>query len=133
MLRAPLDRRGRYSEQFTTYYAHMSDTRVRRGDAVVAGTVLGQVGTTGASSGEHLHIAVFRNKNLSYRATFELDYSRKDFFELGKELASIDPWGWAPKGVDPWAWRFKFNDGDLPDDAGSWSIDLEGRRAPTMN
>ena len=116
---------GRYSEQFTTYYAHMSDTRVRRGDAVVAGTVLGRVGTTGASSGEHLHLAVFRHKNLSYRASWELDYSRADFFELGKELAAIDPWGWrAPQGIDPWAWRFKFNDGDLPDYAGSWSIDL---------
>jgi uncharacterized delta-60 repeat protein len=125
---------GRYSEQFTTYYAHMSDTRVRRGDAVVAGTVLGRVGTTGAASGEHLHLAVFRHKNLSYRATFELDYSRGDFFELGKELAAIDPWGWrAPQGVDPWAWRFKFNDGDLPDYAGSWSINLwQAGEAPTM-
>lgn len=126
---------GRYSEQFTTYYAHMSDTRVRRGDAVVAGTVLGQVGTTGASSGEHLHIAVFRHKNLSYRASWELDYSRADFFELGKELAAIDPWGWrGPQGLDPWAWRFKFNDGDLPDFAGSWSINLwKAGEAPTMD
>jgi murein DD-endopeptidase MepM/ murein hydrolase activator NlpD len=126
---------GRYSEQFTTYYAHMSDTSVRRGDAVVAGTVLGRVGTTGASGGEHLHIAVFRHKNLSYRATWELDYSRADFFELGKELAAIDPWGWqAPTGIDPWAWRFKFNDGDLPDYAGSWSIDLwKAGEAPTMD
>lgn len=126
---------GRYSEQFTTYYAHMSDTLVRRGDAVVAGTPLGRVGTTGASGGEHLHIAVFRHKNLSYRSSFELDYSRADFFELGKELAAIDPWGWrGPQALDPWAWRFKFNDGDLPDYAGSWSIDLwKAGEAPTMD
>ena len=84
---------GRYSEQFTTYYAHMSDTRVRRGDAVVAGTVLGRVGTTGASGGEHLHIAVFRHRNLSYRASFELDYSRADFFELRQRSGRDRPLG----------------------------------------
>jgi len=125
---------GRYSEQFTTYYAHMSDTRVRHGREVYAGTVLGRVGTTGASSGEHLHIAVYRHKNLSYRAAFELDYSRADFFELGKELAAMDPWGWqGPQGIDPWAWRFKYNSGSDPDNAGSWSINLwKVGEEPTM-
>ncbi len=124
---------GRYSEQFTTYYAHMSDTRVRRGDAVVAGTVLGRVGTTGASSGNHLHIAVFRHRNLSFRARFELDYSRGDFFELDKEAAAIDPWGWnGPPATDPWAWRFRSSD-TAPDNAGSWSLHLwKPGEAPTM-
>jgi uncharacterized delta-60 repeat protein len=124
---------GRYTEQFTTYYAHMSDTPVRRGDAVVAGTVLGRVGTTGASSGNHLHIAVFRHRNLSYRASFELDYSSGDLFDGDNEAAAIDPWGWnGPPAADPWAWRFRSSD-THPDNAGSWSIHLwKPNEAPTM-
>ena len=124
---------GRYSEPFTTYYAHMSDTLVRRGDSVATGTVLGRVGTTGASSGNHLHIAVFRHRNLSYRSSFELDYSRADFFEGDKAAAAIDPWGWnGPPATDPWAWRFRSSD-NHPDNAGSWSLHLwKPGEAPTM-
>ena len=114
---------GRYQEEFTSYYAHMSDTRVRRGDAVVAGTQLGRVGTTGASSGEHLHIAVLRHHNLSFRPSFDLDYTLFDFWE-GKEVAMIDPWGWlGPQALDPWAWRFR-QTANNPANAGSWSINL---------
>ena len=65
---------GRYAEIFTTYYAHMQDTGVRRGDVVSAGTRLGQAGETGAASGEHLHLGVFRNRNLSWRQSFEFNF-----------------------------------------------------------
>jgi uncharacterized delta-60 repeat protein len=124
---------GRYSEQFTTYYAHMSETLVRRGDVVEAGDALGQVGTTGASSGNHLHISVMRHKNLSYRASFEHGYAHVGF-DQGKEVAAIDPWGWRGlPATDPWAWRFRNVEG-RPDDAGSWSINLwKPGEAPTMD
>ncbi|WP_440222905.1 peptidoglycan DD-metalloendopeptidase family protein [Dokdonella sp. MW10] len=113
---------GRYAEVFTTYYAHMQDTAVRRNQLVAAGDVLGRIGTTGASSGDHLHMSVVRHRNLTFRPAFEFD------FEGGRHdrdasVGAVDPWGWlAPQGFDPWAWRFRDHANDpLLDDAGSLS------------
>ncbi len=38
-----------------TLYAHMSEIFVRPGDTVQQGTVIGRIGSTGASTGPHLH------------------------------------------------------------------------------
>ena len=116
---------GRYAEIFTTYYAHMQDTGVRRGDIVSAGTRLGQAGETGAAGGEHLHLGVFRNRNLSWRQSFELNFAG-GAWDRDNTVAAIDPWGWqAPQGVDPWAWRFRAaSDDPLKQDAGSYSTNL---------
>ncbi|MBY0278108.1 peptidoglycan DD-metalloendopeptidase family protein [Candidatus Binatia bacterium] len=43
-----------------TRYAHLDGTQVRAGDTVRAGQVLGAVGSTGRSTGPHLHFAVER-------------------------------------------------------------------------
>jgi len=126
---------GRYAEVFTTYYAHMQDTGVRRGDVVSAGTRLGQVGETGAASGEHLHLGVFRNRNLSWRRSFEFDFSGGRW-DRDNTVAAIDPWGWqAPSGVDPWAWRFRaVTDDTLRHDAGSYSTNLwKAGEAPPLD
>ncbi|MBO4243249.1 MAG: peptidoglycan DD-metalloendopeptidase family protein [Clostridiales bacterium] len=42
----------------TTVYAHMRDVYVSTGDSVSTGTVLGEVGSTGGSTGPHLHFEV---------------------------------------------------------------------------
>ncbi len=115
---------GRYAEIFTTYSAHMQDTAVRRGQTVSAGTVLGAVGTTGASSGDHLHLSVHRHRNLSWRSSYEFNFSGGAHDRDGS-VSAIDPWGWqAPQGVDPWAWRFRDNPGTARDNAGSFSTRL---------
>lgn len=47
-----------HSDGTVTYYAHLSSAAVEAGAAVLAGDVIGEVGSTGNSSGPHLHIEV---------------------------------------------------------------------------
>jgi murein DD-endopeptidase MepM/ murein hydrolase activator NlpD len=43
---------------YETYYAHLSKIKVKAGDAVKGGTVIGYVGSTGRSTAPHLHYEV---------------------------------------------------------------------------
>jgi murein DD-endopeptidase MepM/ murein hydrolase activator NlpD len=46
---------------YVTRYAHMSDLLVKAGDRVDRGQAVGRVGSTGRSTGPHLHYEVFRD------------------------------------------------------------------------
>jgi peptidoglycan hydrolase-like protein with peptidoglycan-binding domain len=48
----------RHGHRVRTRYAHLSTIGVRRGQRVRTGSVLGRVGSTGASTGPHLHFEV---------------------------------------------------------------------------
>jgi murein DD-endopeptidase MepM/ murein hydrolase activator NlpD len=48
----------RHDNGFETRYAHLSEVDVKVGDLVEAGAELGKVGTTGYSTGPHLHFEV---------------------------------------------------------------------------
>jgi hypothetical protein len=65
---------------FTTRYAHLSQIGVGVGWRVTRGQVLGISGTTGSSSGEHLHFGVYRTAG----------------------MVPVDPYGWQAAGADPW-------------------------------
>jgi len=45
-----------HDSSYTTLYAHLSELRVAAGDIAEAGTEIGTVGSTGLSTGPHLHL-----------------------------------------------------------------------------
>jgi murein DD-endopeptidase MepM/ murein hydrolase activator NlpD len=47
-----------HTNGFATYYAHMSNIYVFEGQAIERGQVIGAVGSTGWSTGPHLHFEV---------------------------------------------------------------------------
>ncbi|WP_179150816.1 M23 family metallopeptidase [Leifsonia sp. NCR5] len=50
-------------ERFASLYAHMQfgSLQVRTGQRIAAGQIIGRVGTTGASTGNHLHLEIWRD------------------------------------------------------------------------
>ncbi|MDR2517528.1 MAG: M23 family metallopeptidase [Spirochaetaceae bacterium] len=61
-----------HSGGYQTLYAHMSAVSVREGQRVSQGGKIGEVGSTGYSTGPHLHFAVRKNQ----RALNPLDFLR---------------------------------------------------------
>ena len=46
---------------YQTLYAHLNVVQVKKGDTVNQGSRIGEVGSTGYSTGPHLHFAVYKN------------------------------------------------------------------------
>ncbi|MCL2831664.1 MAG: M23 family metallopeptidase [Treponema sp.] len=59
-----------HSDNMQTLYAHLSVISIKMGDNVNQGTKIGEVGSTGMSTGPHLHFAVYKNGH----AVNPLDY-----------------------------------------------------------
>jgi len=64
----------RHSGGYETAYAHMKGFKsgIRRGVKVAQGQVIGYVGTTGLSTGPHLHYEVYKNGKVINPASMEL-------------------------------------------------------------
>jgi murein DD-endopeptidase MepM/ murein hydrolase activator NlpD len=60
----------RHANGFVTRYAHLSRIQIAEGDHVLAGDLIGNVGSTGRSTGPHLHYEIRRNDKPSNPATF---------------------------------------------------------------
>jgi murein DD-endopeptidase MepM/ murein hydrolase activator NlpD len=50
-----------HGDGFSSTYMHLTHYVVSKGDYVTAGQTLGYVGSTGASTGPHLHFGIFYN------------------------------------------------------------------------
>ena len=59
-----------HAEGFQTLYAHLHTILVKKGEQVRQGARIGSVGSTGYSTGPHLHFALFKNS----RAVNPLDF-----------------------------------------------------------
>ncbi|PTY40041.1 M23 family metallopeptidase [Brachyspira hampsonii] len=51
----------RHDKGYTTYYAHLNSITTRSGATVGVGVMIGRMGSTGRSTGSHLHFEVRRN------------------------------------------------------------------------
>ncbi len=73
---------------YETLYAHMSKIKVRAGQAINRGEVLGVVGNTGTSSGPHLHYEVIKDGNKIDPLNFYYNDLSPDEFEKMIEISS---------------------------------------------
>jgi murein DD-endopeptidase MepM/ murein hydrolase activator NlpD len=64
-----------------SYYGHLSDIKVRKGQYVRRGQVIGISGSTGNTTGPHLHFGIYHING----------------------AGPVDPYGWSGAGPDPYA------------------------------
>ena len=58
-----------HANGYQTLYGHMDKIQVKKGESVTQSTVIGLVGSTGYSTGDHLHFTVYKNGKLVNPAT----------------------------------------------------------------
>jgi len=84
----------RHNSELKTAYAHMSKIKTRVGARVTQGQVIGYVGTTGRSTGPHLHYEVLKNGQQINPRSVNLPTGEKltgqDMKKFKSEIKKID-------------------------------------------
>jgi len=76
-----------HENEYATRYGHLASVSVTQGTRVNAGDLLGIMGSTGRSTGTHLHFSLY------------YDNSGNDLWE---ENEVVDPFGWRGSPPEPW-------------------------------
>lgn len=83
----------RHTNGLETFYGHLSERKVEVGDWVTAGEVIGLVGSTGRSTGPHLHFET-RHMGYAFDPQWIIDFStgdlRRQLFVLKKKYFSAN-------------------------------------------
>lgn len=76
---------------YESLYAHMSKLAVRPGQKVKRGDIVGYVGSTGASSGSHVHYEVLVNgKHVNPVYYFFIDISPEEYLEIFEKAKEVN-------------------------------------------
>lgn len=76
---------------YESLYAHMSRLAVQPGQKVTRGDIVGYVGSTGASSGSHLHYEVLVNeKRVNPVYYFFIDISPEEYLEIFEKAKEVN-------------------------------------------
>lgn len=85
----------KHMNPYETSYSHLSVISVKKGQRIKKGQLIGKVGTTGASTGPHLHYQVWKNKRY-------VD-AMKVQFPKGKKLSGADLKSFKSQRTTLWA------------------------------
>jgi len=114
-------------EWYVTLYAHMANgsVKVKKGQKVEAGTPLGKMGSTGISTGKHLHWELQKGKNYVWNAT------GKNYIEPVKFFKNLIEW---EKSIAEAKQEAKPEDPVIPtpthDEAGAKAAEASQKPAP---
>ena len=74
---------------YTTLYAHLHKIEVTKGQSLTRGQRIGQVGSSGMSTGAHLHYEIiYRGQNIDPINYFFLDVTPEEYDRMIQEVAS---------------------------------------------
>ncbi len=78
-----------HGQGFATAYAHLSKINVKNGARVTQGQLIGAVGTTGTSTGPHLHYEMHKNGSVVHPFNTEVPKDVPISKELKSQLAEV--------------------------------------------